>query len=465
MVTSRSGGVRGSVKRFRALAAIVCVLSVHAGRAAQSTRPEVSPRITRLEAWLSAITQHRPGALDATARLVNGWNQEQLRLVWIDVTTLVSLIREPSVSLFYVSEPARVTGPRPRQVNPLATARATQVLYTIAELNRLRELADGISPKRTPGPENDVLKRGAMLHADIAMLDPAGGAAGDAFGPGPGGVTLFTSDGQQIGLQGRVSHWDMGRRLLDRVRPLDSKSDLKTVPDPGSDDTVRRWYLASCAFMLRIQRIDPGHFDRALELFRADPDLLFLAGSAHEVLAGVRTQAAFRSMKVPLGVSFDVQTESGELGRAEQLYKRALERNPAMLEARIRLGRVLGRRGRHEDAVKELRQGQTASEPLLQYYAHLFLGAEFEALGNGQEARRSYEQAVTLQPSAQSALLGLSRIADQAGDRATAREMVGRVLTLPAAAFERERTDPWWIYEVVQARHVDRLLADLRQRF
>jgi hypothetical protein len=450
------------VKSARHFAAVVWACALSIALSAQSPRPEISPRITRLETWLSAAAQHRPGALDDAARRVNEWNQEQLRLIWIDVTTLVSLIREPGVSLFYVSEPTRAGQPA-RPVSPIATARATQVLYGVGELRRLRELADGISPTRTPGPENDVLKRGAMLHADIAMLDPTGSGPGDVFRPGPGGVTLFTKDGQQVGLQGHVSHWNMGRRLLDRVRPVDSKTALKTTPDPGGDDTVRRWYLASCAFMVSISRIDPPHFDRALELFPNDPDMLFFAGSVHEVFAGVRTQSAIRSMDAPRGVTFDVQTEAAELRRAEQLYKRALERNPALVEARIRLGRVLGVRGRHEEAVKELRLGLAATEPLLRYYAHLFLGVEFEALSNGAEARRSYEQAVALQPNAQSALLGLSRAADQAGDRVAARSTIERMLKLPPD--DAERADPWWVYERVQARHVDRLLADLRQRF
>jgi tetratricopeptide (TPR) repeat protein len=161
-------------------------------------------------------------------------------------------------------------------------------------------------------------------------------------------------------------------------------------------------------------------------------------------------------------VSFGVQGEDAELRRAEQLYKRAIERNPNYLEARIRLGRVLGLRGRHKEAVDQLRQGQGATEPVLQFYAHLFLGSEFEALSNGAEARQSYERAAALAPTAQSPLLGLSRLAEQAGDRVAARELIARVLKLPP--IEPERADPWWVYEVVQARAVDGLLADVRQR-
>jgi hypothetical protein len=439
-------------------------MAIPASLAAQSGKPEVSPRIARLEAWLSAIARHEPGVTDEWVLRINEWSQEELRLIWIDVSTLVSLVREPGISLFYVSEPTRTASQPTRQTSPLATARATQVLYDGGDLRRLREIAKGISALALPGPENGILKRGAMLHADIAMrAPPERRGRADSFRPGPGGYTLFTADGQQVGFRDTVSHWNMGRRLLDRVRPVDSKKALTLTPDPAADDTVRQWYLMSCAFMSRISNIEATHVERALELFPNDPQVLFHAAAVHEVFASVRTQAPLRTMKVPQGVTFDVQSVSAELRRAEQLYKRALERDPALVEARIRLGRVLGLRGRHEEAIDQLRQGQSAGEPVLRYYAHLFLGGEFEALGNGTEARRSYEQAAILAPTAQSPLLGLSRVADRAGDRAAARELVGRVLKLPVG--DLEYNDPWWVYEVAHARNVDQLFEDLRRRF
>ena len=445
-------------------AALSLALSSSAAGQQTSQRDEVSPRITRLEQWLSATTSHRPGAIDDSVRLVNTWNQEQLRLVWIDVTSIVSLVREPEVRLFFISEPqARSAGPT-RQTSPIATSRSLQVFYTGGELRRLQAIAKMVSPNGTPGPENGMLKRGALLHADIAVLTPVESrATGSDVRPGPGGLTLFMNDGQQTGLKGIVNHWNMGRRLLDRVRPVDTRNSLKTVPNPSGDEYVRRWYVAGCAYMTRVRNIETAHFVRALELFPNDPELLFFAASAHEAFAGARTQGVMRSLKVPRDVTFAVLDEDGELRQAEQLYKRALERKPNYLEARIRLGRVLGLRGRHKEAVEQLRQGQVAQEPVLRYYAHLFLGAEFEALGNGAEARQSYERAAALAPAAQSPLFGLSRVADQAGDRAAAREAIDRVLKLPRDDFEL--ADPWWVYEVAQSREIDRLLDDVRERF
>jgi hypothetical protein len=431
---------------------------------AQSRGEELPPRISRLERWLSAIASHRPGTLDDHGRLINTWTQEDLRLIWADVSTLVSLIREPGVSTFFVSEPRPVHGPA-RQMNPLAIPRPRQVLYTGAELRGLRAIANRVSRDGKPGPENDVVKRGAMLHADIEILAPLEQRPpADPDRPGPASSALFMNDGQQFGLVARVSHWNMGRRLLDLVRPLDSRKSLKTLPDPGADETVRRWYVASSAFMIRTRRIELVHVNRALELFPNDPEVLFFNASVHEIFAGVRMQSALRSMKRQQRVvTFDVDPEGPELWHAEELYGRALKGNPAFTEASIRLGRVLGLRGRHDEAVEQLKQGLTAVEPVLQYYANLFLGGEFEALGNGEEARRSYERAAALAPTAQSPLIGLSRVADSAGDRAAAREAIRRVLTLPSSDFARP--DPWWVYELAQGRHVDRLLAELRQRF
>jgi tetratricopeptide (TPR) repeat protein len=452
------------VKRTRtSLVFVAWVLLAPGGAGAQGSAPEeVSPRIARFEAWLKAVDQHRPGVLDEAVRLIGTWNQEQLLQIWMDVLTIVSLVREPGVSIFFVTEPGRV-GANTRQISPMATNRSRQVLYTVGELRHLRGIVKRVSPTASAGPENRILKRGAMLHTDIEILGPSrkDGSASDVR-PGPGGTTLLMNDGQQLGLMNAVSHWNMGRRLLDAVRPPDSKNGLKTRPDPAADDTVRRWYLAGGAFMLRTRFVEPHQFSRALELFPNDPEVLFLVAAAHEYFAGVRTQSVMRSLKAPRDVSFDIQEEGAELRLAEQLYKRALERSPGLIEARVRLGRVLGRRGRHEEAIAQLQQGRAAGEPLVRFYAHLFLGGEFEAVGKGAEARESYERATAIAPTAQSPLLALSRLADQAGDRTAAREWIARLLKLPAQ--DEERADPWWVYEIVPARAVDGLLADVRQR-
>jgi hypothetical protein len=436
---------------------VVWINAASSPLAAQTQQAPPSDRLGSLEAWVSAVEQHQAGVFDEAARRVNRLTQEQLRWIIIDLNSLVSLIREPTVQTFFYAESL------PRSDAP-RIQRGRQILYSAGEMRRLRALANTISPKREAGPENDLLKRGAMLHADIEMLTrPESRQRGDAGRPGPAGVTLYMADGQQVALQGTISHFSIGRGLLDRVRPTDAPT-LKPVPYPKGDDTVRLWYLATCTFMQAVQNIYYDHFARALDLFPDDPDLLFTAGAVHEWFAGPRAQAVNRTMKVPRDVGLRAESEGTELREAQQLYERALRRRPDMTEASLRLGRVLARRGRHEEAAARLRLALSATQdPVIEYYAALFLAAEAETLGNTDEARRSYQRAAMLFPQAQSPLLGLSRLLEQSGDRAGARTLVQKVVKLPPEL--NERVDPWWVYEIVTARDVDRVLADLRRRF
>ena len=145
-------------------------------------------------------------------------------------------------------------------------------------------------------------------------------------------------------------------------------------------------------------------------------------------------------------------------------FRRALEIDPTLVEARIRLGRVLGLRGEHEEAAGQLRQAQAAStEPVLAYYANLFLAAEERALDRHDAARMSYERARDLYPQAQSPHLGLSQLARERGDLAEAQQSIQKVLAM--SPDRSRRGDPWWTYHIAQSRHVDELLADLRRPF
>jgi hypothetical protein len=134
------------------------------------------------------------------------------------------------------------------------------------------------------GGENRILKRGAMLHADTAMLAPAESTRPRRFAqPGPSAITLRFTDGQEAGLEEAASHWEMGRRLLDKIRTKGAK-DLR--PDPGADETARLWYLAGAAHMQRIQNLHPWHVERSVQLFPQDPEILFFAACLHEALSG-----------------------------------------------------------------------------------------------------------------------------------------------------------------------------------
>jgi tetratricopeptide (TPR) repeat protein len=163
-------------------------------------------------------------------------------------------------------------------------------------------------------------------------------------------------------------------------------------------------------------------------------------------------------------VFFAVESERGELRQAEGYFRRALEIAPDHVEARLRLGRVLGLVGRHDDAARELRRAlPSAGEDVLRYYGELFLGAEEEALKQYDAAFDAYRRAAALYPTAQSPWLALSSLGRRRGDRAAALRALQQLFDLPSDRLERD--DPWWTYHVAQARNADRLLEALRQPF
>jgi tetratricopeptide (TPR) repeat protein len=161
-----------------------------------------------------------------------------------------------------------------------------------------------------------------------------------------------------------------------------------------------------------------------------------------------------------------IDRSRAELRRAEGFYRRAIERRPDFVEAQIRLGRVLGQLGRHQDAVAQLAAVSALlpkTERLLQYYAQMFLGHEEAALGRRDAARANFQAAAALYPTAQSPLLALSELARRYGDRQGAGGATRALAALPSD--EELREEPWWVYTLAQGRHVDVRLAELRRPF
>jgi VWFA-related protein len=114
---------------------------------------------------------------------------------------------------------------------------------------------------------------------------------------------------------------------------------------------------------------------------------------------------------------------------AEKHYREALSIDPSLAEARLRLGRVLQRLGRQEEAIRELKRlAVERDKPVMAALAHLFLGDLFEQLGRLDQAAAQYRAAVETDPSLQQAGLSLSEILWRRGDRQLAVETLKRAL-------------------------------------
>lgn len=443
-------------------------------------------RLERLAQWLKAVARHAPGEDDAPLQEAAGWANADLKNLWLDANVLIQLTRSDAIR--------GTTGKRAVDrfsVRSEGQKTATTIRYTPVQMRRmtvlacaaggllvdppcmsmnaandldadLRQIATLARAARFRGEDNYIIRRGAILHSDIAMLAPSTMRAAEEVHPGAPlqRLRMEISDGQEIDLHESAVHWEVARMLLELVVP---KGD--THPAPGRDDMVRQWYRATASWMQLREDHDKAHLNRARQLFPSDPDILFLSATQRETYAGAAIQAAVRSAVLPTGVTMDVGSDRTELREAEVLFRQTLQIKPDFAEARLRYGRVLASLGKHAEAAAALRRaiGDLTDRQML-YYAELFLGAAEEALGNRDAARVSYEHAAELFLRAQSPLLALSELARRYGDRGGALRAIDRLFALDGEARDAH-DDPWWSYYVAQARDADELLEAMQRPY
>jgi tetratricopeptide (TPR) repeat protein len=314
----------------------------------------------------------------------------------------------------------------------------------------------GLTPaEMAQGDATRVLERAALLHTDIAtlletrLLAPAG--------PSPQGrrtASVTVNDGRFESYEVDSEHWDFARAVLDHVRP-----------SPSDVPAVRDWYRAVAAY--QVSQLNYGELGRHLQHARTvlpgDAVLAMMAGVRHQAFASSRVQASLATVALPPGMTLSVGSRDRELIDARQAYRDALKLDPGLVEARIRLGRVLADEGKPAEAAGELRAAlAVAGEPMLQYLAALFLGEQEAALGRAEDAAAAYERARSLYPTAPSPHLALSQLARARGDRATALETLDRAMRLAAS---RTVDDPWWSFIASAGRMSDEWMAQVRLAF
>ena len=284
--------------------------------------------------------------------------------------------------------------------------------------------------------DGSMLKRGVLLHTDIALLAPLLPA-----GSGHASAVLRIADGLPVGISSE-SHWSFARALLDQV--------------PQTDEMVRQWYVATTAWMQNRQQWGSAyaHLRKARTMFPADALILFCSGIMHEVFASPPVQSYRGSV---------IRAEKDELQSAREYLQLAVNANPGFAEARLRLGRCLGLLGNHERAAAELLAATGGiKDPQLVYCAALFLGREYEMLGRADDARQQYEKASVLYPAAQSPLFALGEQASRSGDAGKALILINKALALPMDDAAR---NPLWNYHVTHVLDADALIADIRRIF
>jgi hypothetical protein len=392
-----------------------------------------------LQQWLTAVEQHNPGESDSALLGAATWSGNDLRQLWDDVQVLLQIAGDPKLSRFRV---------RPREYETSRAQRGTPTLtFSRAERAALDELAGRV---RTAGL-NVALRRAILLHTDLVTLAPDLIASSAGSAPALAPMRMLVGDGNSRGLESVSLHWELARLLAASV-----------TPDPRADSWIRDWYRATVALAQRAEQFDSVHLQQGLRLFPRDPQLILLAGCEREAFASPLFQAFARSLRSPfLRVPFG--SAGNELEDAERHFRKALEIEPELAEARLRLGRVVGLRGRHTEAVAELtRMLQGSPESLLEYLARLFLGAEHEALGALEPARDAYARAADLTSGARVPHLAVARVARELGDAGTMQEGLQRAL---APGADDGSVDPWWQYRGMQGRHAESWLNQLRRNW
>jgi tetratricopeptide (TPR) repeat protein len=233
---------------------------------------------------------------------------------------------------------------------------------------------------------------------------------------------------------------------------------------PGIGEKERRfardWYLLLVA--VQHGRAEVGwsraYLEEALKSFPKDPYLRVALGSNHEMLSDLSVgyvnyvDASGRYLRQG---SVDA---AHELRDAIRCLEEAVVLAPQLFEARLRLGRLLYRRGELDRAAKELETArQLAPQVELKYLALLFSGMVEAARGSYDRADRFYTDALQLLPAGQTAAIAKAETAYLRGRVSEAAATVQAVLQ------QTKKEDPWWGYMSGESWHLEHRLEWLRQ--
>lgn len=237
--------------------------------------------------------------------------------------------------------------------------------------------------------------------------------------------------------------------------------------DPDASAFVKRAYLgmAGQAMWSHCFGEAAGWARSGLRHFPKDPSLLLAAGVAYEArsfftmapappTAGL-TPATRRKREALIAELRDLRES------ARQKFEEALAADPGLVEARLRLGRVLWRLGRPEPARAVLEQvlGKHAEAPQ-QYLAHLFLGRILEDQDEVPAAEEHYRVALAMQPLSEIAAVAVSHARFLQGDVEGARDQLRAGLE---AVRTRRDFDPWMPHLLPQTPEGEAIMAELRQ--
>ncbi len=248
-----------------------------------------------------------------------------------------------------------------------------------------------------------------------------------------------------------------------------SRELLESLPDgPARRSWQKDWLLAAGEFLEGETRFPEAlkYFDDAERLYPDDADAILGQGTVAEVLSLLPDLVPRSREPSPAGSSLlqelvDRSDRDRGEARALALYQRALARDPALLEARLRRGRIEARRGQTREAAADLEVvGQQAKDSYLRSLAWLFLGDLEDRAARLPAAIERYRASVAARPGFQTASVALSEALQRLGDLRDSRNVIESGL----AGADAEPEDPWIGYHLGLAWRYPAALEKLRRR-
>jgi tetratricopeptide (TPR) repeat protein len=237
--------------------------------------------------------------------------------------------------------------------------------------------------------------------------------------------------------------------------------------DPGASDFLKPFYLgmARQAQWSHCFSESQDWAHAGLKRFPRDASLLMALAIATETGPFFTLGPAPTTLDAPPSVARQRVAAAvalrGEWESARRAFEDVIAVAPDLVEAHLRLGRILWRLGRPEAARASFET--VLSRPVeasLRYLAHLFLGRVLEDGRQWSEAEQHYKTALSMQPRSETATVALSHVRFLQGDSESARAILREGLE---AGRHRTEFDPWLPYHITQTPDGEAILAELRQ--